>query len=57
MNEELLRPSEARAILNVGRSTMYNLIKSGEIKSVNVSHMLRIKRSDLEQYIEAGRKK
>jgi excisionase family DNA binding protein len=53
--QELLRvwPDVGR-ILKVGRSTAYELVKSGQIPSVKISEsIVRVRAEDLERYIES----
>lgn len=47
----LYRPREAAEVLSIGRSTVYELISEGALKSTKVRGSLRIRRSDLEQYV------
>ncbi len=39
----------------MGKSWVYRRIKSGEIPSVKLGHNIKVKREDLEQYLEAQR--
>jgi len=55
MSKQLLMVNEVAEVLRVGRTTIYNLIKSGELKSVNVAGCRRVADSDLEEYIESLR--
>jgi excisionase family DNA binding protein len=47
----LYTPDTAGAILDVGRTTIYALIASGELKSVKIGRSRRIPASALEDYI------
>ena len=47
----LLKPREAAQILNISRSLVYKLISSGEIPVVRIKSTVRIKASDLDEYI------
>ena len=40
----------------MGRSWVYNQIKSGEIPRVQLGGSLKVKREDLEEYIEKHRR-
>jgi len=52
MTPELLTVDEAMAALKVSRWTLYNLIRSGELRSVIVgTRCRRIPRGALEEYI------
>ena len=48
---QLLRPSDAAALLRVGRSKIYALLSSGEIPRVLIGSDVRVKLADLEDYI------
>ena len=50
--EEYLTTKEVRAQLRIGRSKMYDLLRSGEISHVNLGHRsIRITRVDLDAYL------
>ena len=60
------RPEEQRGLgllslwevcqeLGMGKSWVYHRVKSGEIPSIKVGHNIKVKRSDLEQYLERQR--
>jgi excisionase family DNA binding protein len=48
----LLTPNEVAERLRVGKSTVYKLIASGELPSVRVASLLRVRVSDLEKFLE-----
>jgi excisionase family DNA binding protein len=48
----LLRPSEAREILGVSRSTVYDLIRQKAIPSVRIGGSIRVPRRALLEQIE-----
>jgi excisionase family DNA binding protein len=48
----LLSISEVCRELGMGKSWVYGRIKSGEIPSIKLGHNTKVKRSDLEQYIQ-----
>lgn len=53
MAEPLLYTVEESAErANVSRTTMYNLIRAGEIRSIKVRRTRRIPRTELDAYIE-----
>ena len=55
MRDELLTYEEAAAVLRISKSSIKNLVYSGNLISVPPtpnSQMRRIKRSELESYIE-----
>ena len=47
----LVTPEEAAAILSVGRTTVYELIASGELESVHVKSCRRIPVVALERFV------
>ena len=52
---QLLSVQEVGELLGMGRSWVYNQIKSGEMPSVQLGGSLKVKREDLEEYIEKHR--
>jgi excisionase family DNA binding protein len=48
---EVLTPTEAAAILRIGRSTMYELIRAGAVPSVRLGRRLIIPRRAVEQLL------
>lgn len=48
----LLKPKEAAQALNISRSLVYQLIRSGELPVVRIKSAVRIKISDLNTFIE-----
>lgn len=51
----LLTPEEAADALSVSRSTVFRLLKSGALSSVQVMGCRRISVADLKSYIDASR--
>ena len=47
----LLTPEEAAEVLRVGRTTIYALMKAGELHPVHIGRSCRISRSELERYV------
>ena len=45
---------EADAALRIGRSTAYNLVRCGKIRSVKVGKQLRVPKSALMEFLEAS---
>ena len=45
---------EIKEILKVTRRTLYNYIKSGNLKAIKIGKYWRIKQSDLEEFLEKG---
>ena len=52
---ELLSIPEVCQELNMGKSWVYRQIKSGELPSVKLGRSIKIKRQDLEEYLESHR--
>ena len=50
--DTLLKPKDAAQMLNISRSLVYQLIRSGEIPVVRIKSTVRIKAKDLEVFIE-----
>lgn len=54
MPERLLRPlAEATQMLGIGRSTLYELISDGEIKTVKIGNRTLIAQAELERYVQS----
>jgi excisionase family DNA binding protein len=49
--EPLLTVSEVAAIMRVSNMTVYRLIKSGQLAAIRVGKNYRIRRSDIERYL------
>ena len=47
-----LRVEDLMPILNVGRNTAYQLVRSGEIRSIKIGRQIRIPRQVLLDYLE-----
>ena len=50
---DLLSVPEVCQELGMGKSWVYRRLKSGEIPSVKLGHNIKVKRQDLNQYIES----
>ncbi len=50
----LLTIEEVRAELNIGRTLVYRLVWSGALPVVRIGHALRVRRADLDAYVEAS---
>ncbi len=48
---EVLSPDELAAYLRIGRTYTYRLLSEGKIRSFKISKLRRIRRADLEQYV------
>ncbi len=50
----LLHPTtEGAALIGVGRSTLYELIRTGEIKTVKIGRRTLVPHEELERYVRA----
>ncbi len=47
----LLTPEEAATVLRVGRTTIYALIKAGDLRPVHIGRSCRLPRAELERYV------
>jgi excisionase family DNA binding protein len=47
----LYTPKEAATALRLGRSTVYELMASGELRFIKRGRSRRIRRTDLEEYV------
>lgn len=56
MNEKLLTPIEVQQLLHISKSTLYRLIRSGQLPSVRVGSAYRIRMSELEEYLASTKK-
>ena len=47
----LLTPEEAAMVLRVGRTTIYALMKTGQLRPVHIGRSCRLPRAELERYV------
>ena len=47
----LLTPEEAATVLRLGRTTVYALMKAGELRAVHIGRSCRLSRNELERYV------
>jgi excisionase family DNA binding protein len=50
--EELLTVEQLQELLKVGRTFAYSLIRSGELPSYRVGRLVRVRRRDMERWLE-----
>ncbi len=50
---DVLLPSDCMKLLAVGRSTVYRLLRNGEIKSIRVGKKYRIPKKSVQKYLES----
>ena len=54
-NEKFLKMADIAAQLNVSRSTVYRLIKTGALPAVRIGKNFRVRPADLEAYLTGAR--
>lgn len=47
----LLTPEEAARLLRIGRTTVYALMKAGDLRPVHIGRSCRLARSELDRYV------
>ncbi|MCU1482170.1 MAG: binding domain protein excisionase family [Subtercola sp.] len=47
----LLTPEEAATVLRVGRTTVYALMKAGDLRPVHIGRSTRLSRAELERFV------
>jgi excisionase family DNA binding protein len=52
VQREWLGYEEARRLVGLSRTTLYRLVKTGEIKGARIGRSVRINRASLEEYME-----
>lgn len=53
MVERLLKYDDAAAILNIGKTKLYQLARDGKVPYVKMDGNVRFRESDLRKYIES----
>jgi excisionase family DNA binding protein len=48
----LLTPEEAATVLRIGRTTIYALMKAGELRAVHIGRSCRLPRAELERFVD-----
>lgn len=51
----LVTPEEAAALLRVGRTTVYALMRAGHLRPVHIGRSCRLPRSELNRYVDGLR--
>ncbi|MDY4413837.1 MAG: helix-turn-helix domain-containing protein [Ruminococcus sp.] len=51
-NNEIMKFEEVMEYLNIGKSTLYKLLRSGEIASFKIGKVWKIPRKSVEDYIK-----
>ena len=52
LTEYLMSPEEVRQYLGLGRTSTYQLLATGAIPCVRIGRLRKIRRSDVEKFIE-----
>jgi excisionase family DNA binding protein len=47
----LLTPEEATQVLRVGRTTIYALMKAGDLRPIHIGRSCRLAKAELERYV------
>jgi excisionase family DNA binding protein len=53
--EQLLSPAELSRRLGIGRTTTYALLRTGQIASIKVGRLRRVRPRDVEEFLERNR--
>ena len=53
--EVLLTPGEAAKVLNISRDGVRRLVANGALGARRIGHLIRIRESDLRDYIDAAK--
>jgi excisionase family DNA binding protein len=51
---QLLTVPQAAEILGISKSLLYQLVSRGDVKSIRIGRLIRIKMEDLLQFLEEG---
>jgi excisionase family DNA binding protein len=54
LNIQLLTVPQAAEILGISKSLLYQLVSRGDVKSIRIGRLIRIKTEDLLQFLEEG---
>jgi excisionase family DNA binding protein len=54
-NERLIKVADVAKILNISRALAYRLLQNGDIPAIRINHAVRVRPSDLDEYIEKCR--
>ena len=48
----LLTPEEAAEVLRIGRTTVYALMRAGDLRPVHIGRSCRLSRAELQRYVD-----
>ena len=51
---KLLKADEVAETLNIGRSTVYQMLRRNEIPCIRIGRAVRVRQEDLESFIDQG---
>ena len=51
METKLLTPSDVAEVLKISKAKAYALLKSGDIPTVRIGALVRVRQQDLERYV------
>ena len=54
-HDSLVSPVQLQAWLGCGRTKVYELLQTGEIRSYRVGRLVRVRREDVEEFLERNR--
>ncbi len=55
IDAQLLRATDVARILNISKAMAYRLIQQGALPVVRINHAVRVKPSDLAEYVQRAR--
>jgi excisionase family DNA binding protein len=55
IGERLLKAADVARILNISKAMAYRLIQQGALPVVRINHAVRVKPSDLAEYVQRAR--
>ena len=57
INKEVLNPQEAAEYIRISKTTLYKLLRTGEIPATKFGNQWRISKTVLDEFLRGGRKK
>jgi excisionase family DNA binding protein len=51
MGEQLLDPGDVAEILQVSKASAYRMLKQGELPTIRIDSLVRVRKPDLDQFI------
>ncbi len=53
--KEWLTPKEVQQLFQLGRTKVYELVTTGELPAIKIGRAVRIRKSEVERFIESNR--